>query len=193
MPVSRARLSWKKSSGALTAFEPSAEEVAQHAAALAAAYNEPHNRSMMGHAEMTAQDVREHFAAMREEGARLFLLELDGELMGDADFRNAEKENAEFAIMIGGRNSQGKGLGTKFALMLHAWAFKTLALKKVYVTVIEANAASRRLFEKLGYEVDESPEVRAHIDAQTDIGMSISHARFDLQHAPWLDEIVIVH
>jgi RimJ/RimL family protein N-acetyltransferase len=193
MSASRARVIWKVSQGTLTVFEPSAEDVAHHASTLAAAYNEPHNRAMMGHAEMTAEDVREHFAAMREEGARLFLLELDGELMGDADFRNLEKADAEFAIMIGGRNSQGKGLGTRFALMLHAWAFRTLALEKIYITVIEANAASRRLFEKLGYQVDESPEVRAHFDDPSDLGMSISQANFISQHVASLEEITNVH
>ena len=93
--------------------------------------------------------------------------------MGDADFRNIEDGSGEFAIMIGGRASQGRGLGTRFGLMLHAFGFGTLGLERIYISVIPANAASRRLFEKLGYQIDDSPEAREFIDEESDIIMSL--------------------
>jgi len=189
MASEQTRIQWKREQGVLRAFEPSADEVRTHAAALAAAYNEPYNRSMMGHGEMSEQDVREHFAESAQAGGRLFLLELDGALMGDADFRNLETTQAEFAIMIGGRGSQGKGLGTQFALMLHAFAFRTLKLRKVYITVLHNNAASRRLFEKLGYRVDTSADIRAHVDDESDVAMSIGRAEFERIHEAALAQI----
>ena len=81
--------------------------------------------------------------------------------------------------MIGGRASQGRGLGTRFALMLHAFGYDVLGLERIYISVIPANAASRRLFEKLGYQPDDSPEARALIDEETDLTMSLARSAFD--------------
>ena len=83
---------------------------------------------MMGHDEEphTAGDVVAYYEQLRIEGGRPFLLYMDGVLMGDADFRNIAGVRGEFAIMIGGRASQGRGLGTRFALMLHAFGYDVL-------------------------------------------------------------------
>ena len=99
--------------------------------------------------------------------------------MGDADFRNVEDGTGEFAIMIGGRASQGRGLGTRFGLMLHGFGFGTLGLERIYISVIPANGASRRLFEKLGYQIDDSPEAREFIDEESDITMSLARPAFE--------------
>ncbi len=173
------------------AFEPRDDEVALHADALAAAYNEPYNRAMMGQAEMSAAEVREHYAAMAAAGNRPFLLTCDGRLMGDADLRRIEATQAEFAILIGGRESQGRGLGTRFALMLHAFAFRALALQRLYITIVHDNRASHRMFEKVGYRLDHSDAIRAHVDHPTDLAYSIDRETFERLHAPALREIAV--
>ena len=136
---------------------------------------------MMGHgAEPHAPaDVLAYYEELRIEGGRPFLLYVDGVLMGDADFRNIEDGTGEFAIMIGGRASQGRGLGTRFGLMLHLFGYDVLGLERIYISVIPANAASRRLFEKLGYRIDDSPEARLFIDEETDLTMSLARSAFD--------------
>jgi RimJ/RimL family protein N-acetyltransferase len=189
MSDEKASILWTSAGATLRAYEPSAAQVAVHAAALAQAYNEPYNRSMMGHAEMSAEDVCAHFAASAAAGGRLFLLERDAALMGDADFRNLEGTDAEFAIMIGGRQAQGRGLGTRFAVMLHAWAFRALGLERIYITVLAQNVASKRMFEKLGYRIDGSPELRAHVDNESDVAMSIARGEFERLHASALAEL----
>ena len=103
--------------------------------------------------------------------------------MGDADFRNLEEGTGEFAIMIGGPASQGRGLGTRFGLMLHLFGYDVLGLERIYISVIPANAASRRLFERLGYQIDDSPEARQFIDEETDLTMS-SRDRRSIARAP---------
>jgi RimJ/RimL family protein N-acetyltransferase len=100
-------------------------------------------------------------------------------LMGDADFRNIEGRVGEFAIMIGGRATQGRGLGTRFGLMLHVFGFAVLGLEQIYISVIPANIASRRLFEKLGYQIDDSPAAREFIDEESDLTMSLARATFE--------------
>jgi RimJ/RimL family protein N-acetyltransferase len=172
---------WAQGDELLTALEPTDDELRRAAPALAVAYNDGHNRVMMGHDDEphTAGDVIAYYEELRIEGGRPFLLYMDGVLMGDADFRNIADVKGEFAIMIGSRGSQGRGLGTRFALMLHAFGYDVLGLERIYISVIPANAASRRLFEKLGYQPDDSPEARALIDEESDLTMSLARSAFD--------------
>ncbi|HVV51281.1 MAG TPA: GNAT family N-acetyltransferase [Polyangia bacterium] len=172
---------WTQGGETLLAIEPGAGELRQVAPALAAFYNDDHNRRMMAHDDEphTPDDVVAYYEALRAEGGRPFLLYRDGVLMGDADFRNIVGDRGEFAIMIGARSAQGRGLGTRFARMLHAFGFGTLGLGRIYVSVIPANTASRRLFERLGYRIDDSPEARALIDEPSDVTLSLPRAAFD--------------
>src|SRR3954468_23076770 len=172
---------WAQGAEALTAVEPTDDELRGAAPVLAASYNDSHNRVMMGHDDEphTAGDVVAYYEQLRIEGGRPFLLYMNGALMGDADFRNIGDISGEFAIMIGRRASQGRGLGTRFALMLHAFGYDVLGLERIYISVIPANTASRRLFEKLGYQPDDSPEARALIDEETDLTMSLARSAFD--------------
>ena len=182
--MNKARLwavEWRQGGELLAAIEPTAEELRRAAPALAAFYNDDHNRRMMAHADEphTPEDVVAYYEELRVEEGRPFLLFLDGVLMGDADFRNLEGDIAEFAIMIGGRAAQGRGLGTRFGRMLHAFGFGTLGLARIYISVIPANTASRRLFEKLGYQIDDSPQAREFVDEPSDITMSLPRDAFD--------------
>jgi RimJ/RimL family protein N-acetyltransferase len=172
---------WKQGPETLTASEPDAAELRRAAPQLAAFYNDDHNRKMLAHDDEphTADDVVAYYEELRAEGGRPFLLTVDGALIGDADFRNIEDGTGEFAILIGGRAAQGRGLGTRFARMLHVFGFETLGLGRIYISVIPANVASRRLFEKLGYQLDDSPEARELIDEPSDITMSLPRAAFE--------------
>ena len=185
------KLEWKDGADVLGARETSCREVARHARALAGWYNEDHNRSMLDHAEKLAPaDVRQSFRDMRRSG-RVFLLYFNGELMGDADFRGIRTGTAEFAIMIGPRSSQGKGLGTRFSILMHAFAFRVLHAERVYLTIVAGNAAGKRCYEKVGYVVDESPAARAYADAATDVAMSLTREEFERRHAAALAQIQI--
>jgi RimJ/RimL family protein N-acetyltransferase len=182
MPATRVRAEWSVEGEVLAAVEPTPTEVAAAAETLAAGYNDPHNRVMMANTtEMSAADVNAYYASMREAGARTFLLLRDGALAGDADLRHVEGRHGELAILVAARAAQGRGLGTRFALMLHAVAFRALDLERVYVTIVPGNVASRRLFEKLGYGIDDSPEARAYAD-DTDVSLSIARSDFERAH-----------
>jgi RimJ/RimL family protein N-acetyltransferase len=192
MSVARFRIEWSTAAGAFTAEEPDAAQVAVAAPVLSEAYNDPHNAPLMGHEEaMTADDVQEHYAAMAAEGARQFLLSRDGVLCGDADLRHFHGGAAEFAIMVAARAEQGRGLGTRFALMVHAFGFRELKLERIYVAIVPANTGSKRLFEKLGYVADDSAEAREFADEEDDLTFSIDRARFEQVHAVALAEIAI--
>ncbi len=176
----------------LRAIEPTPDEVRAVAVQLSSYYNDEHNRAMLTHEEdMSVKEVVEYYTESCERGDRLFLLEQDGVLVGDADFRHFDAESAEYAIMIGARNLQGRGLGRKFTTMLHAWAFRGLGLARVYVTILPANRPSLRLFEQLGYGPDSSPRARSLIDEESDVTLSVERAVFEAQHGAMMDKVRI--
>jgi RimJ/RimL family protein N-acetyltransferase len=184
MTAPRFQLEWATPVGQLAAREPTLDEVAAHAAALAGAYNDPANASLMGHAdEISAEEVVEHYAEMLDDPeARPFLLFCDGKLAGDGDLRGIRGTSAEFAFMIGARDQQGKGLGTKFALMIYAFGFRQLELEHIYASVVPENTASRRVFEKLGCTLDWSPGARAYAEQPDDLVLSIDRPTFERQN-----------
>lgn len=173
-------------------MEPTLTDVAAHAARLASGYNDPHNARHMGHLESFSEnEVVNHYAAMLAEAARPFLLYVENELVGDADLRGMRRRAAEFAFMIAARQQQGKGLGTRFALMVHACAFTALDLDRVYASIAPTNHASRRVFEKLGYTRDDGPEARSFADEPGDITMVVDRNRFQLAHAAAMAQLRI--
>ena len=178
--------------GRLRVFEPNLTEVLAAAPLLASFYNDSHNSAMMTNThEMSVAEVVETFQAMRAAGDRPFLLEQGGELMGDADFRHVAGAEAEFAILVGPRAQQSRGLGTRYAAMLHVAALRVLGLERVYATIIPSNIASRRMLEKLGYQVDQSPRAASFAEAEDDIAMSIDRVQFERAHADLLTQVVI--
>lgn len=180
------RVDW----GRYRALEPRLDEVASHARDLAAAYNHPLNAPLLGHTDPISEtEVVDHYEAMLDAGARMFLLYDDGVFAGDADLRKIAHGAAEFAFMIADPTVQGRGLGTRFAVMVHAFAFQALALDRVFGSVVPANTASLRVFEKLGYARDNSPAARAFADAPGDLTLGIERITFEGLHVADLAEI----
>jgi RimJ/RimL family protein N-acetyltransferase len=186
------RITWPSDAGTLTAITARGQDLAGHAAALAVAYNDPHNAPLMGHTEpLTAADVIAHYDGVAEAGGHNFLVFRDAVLVGDADLRHVAGGAAEFAFMVAAVSAQGQGLGTRIATMIHAFGFQALGLERVYASVIPRNLASRRVFEKLGYALDDSPAARSYADEPGDVTLAIDRARFERSHALALAEIQI--
>jgi RimJ/RimL family protein N-acetyltransferase len=178
--------------GELAAREATPAEIAEHAASLSAGYNEPRNAELMGHTSpISPAEVVESYVEGIAAGMRAFLLFERGNLAGDADLRGLRGSAAEFAFMIAAPSAQGKGLGTRFALMIHAFGFRELALARIYASVVPHNVASRRVFEKLGYVVDDSPAARVFADEPGDVTLALDRATFERRHADALAEIRI--
>ncbi|HVY41088.1 MAG TPA: GNAT family N-acetyltransferase [Polyangia bacterium] len=169
----------------LRAFEPTDEEMATAAPALARAYGDPHNSRMMGQAPGAFEpaDVIAHMRQVRAAGGHPFVLHRNGALAGDADFRNLSAGRGEIAILIADTAAQGRGLGTRFGWMLHVFAFQVLRLDRVYAAVIPENRGSRRLFEKLGYVQDDDDAARGYADEPSDLTLSLGRAGFE---AGWM-------
>jgi RimJ/RimL family protein N-acetyltransferase len=183
----RFELEWSTPAGELRAFEPRLDEITPHAAALAAAYNDPRNATLLGHTSVLAvADVVDHYAALLETG-RPFVLLRDGGLAGDGDLRGIANAAAEFAFLVADPDAQGRGLGTRFALMVHALAFRRLGIERVYASVVPHNVASRRVFEKLGYV----HEPGAPYGDPGDITLALDRPVFERLHAQTVADIRI--
>jgi len=185
------QIAWSTPQAHLVAIEPTGDELRRHAAALAEAYNDPHNAPLLGHTDRLGErDVLAHYAALAGTGHG-FLTFRDGALVGDADLRGVADGAGELAFLVGNVAHQGQGLGTRLATMLHAFAFRQLGLARVYVSVMPDNAASRRVFEKLGYARDDGPAARAYADEPDDLTLVVERARFEAAHANEMAEIQI--
>lgn len=189
MTSPRAHLEWTTPVGVLLALEPTDAELAPHVPALVAAYNDPQNAASLGHTEpLDEVDVVAHYTRLRATGDRPVLFFVDGALAGDGDLRGIADGVCELAFLIAAPGQQGKGLGTRFALMLHALAFGPLALARVYASVLPANTASLRVFEKLGYQRDDSVAARAVGDAG-DVVLSVDRSALCARHGSAMAEI----
>ena len=186
------RIDWTTPAGELMAIEPRLAEVAAHVGVLAAAYNDPHNAPLLGHAAAISEsEVLDHYESLLDQGAHPFLLFHQGVLAGDGDVRGIATGAAEFAFLIAAPSAQGKGLGTRFATMIHAFAFSHLPIARMYASIVPTNAASRRVFEKLGYELDTTPQARAFADEAGDLTLALDRATFEHRHAEAMREIRI--
>ena len=174
------RIEW----GSLLAFTP--DDVSPYAPQLAVAYNL--NATMLGNTQpMVASDVIEHYAALQPPAAYPFVLLDHGELAGDGDLRSIGGGTGEFAFLIAAPSAQGKGLGTRFAIMVHAFAFGHLALDRLHASVIPDNVASQRVFAKLGY----SAAADTAFGDDGDLVLAIDRETFTQRHAAVLANITI--
>jgi RimJ/RimL family protein N-acetyltransferase len=181
---------WLGSWGRLRAYEPTIQQIEAAAPRLASFYNDPYNRDMMTNDEgITPDDVVEEYLAMPDEGGRGFLLDCNDELVGDADLRNPGDGIAEFAIMLGDKRFHGRGFGLRFAVMIHLATFRHLSMVRLYATIRPHNRPSLRMFEKLGYAIDDSSEARAYAELPDDVCLSIDRRQFEALHGGVFNEI----
>lgn len=69
-------------------------------------------------------------------------------ILSNVDFKNGE---AEIYIKLM-KSIRGKGYGQDAVRTLVSYAFRELGLRHIYSNILEDNTASRRLFEKCGFQ-----------------------------------------
>ncbi len=164
---------------ALRAYEPSGTEIAAASVRLAEFYNAPRNSALLGNSRaLSPFDVEQFYAHSYRSGGRPFLLEEGLRLVGDADLRNVRGNEAEFAILIGAEEEKGRGLGSRFAIMLHHLAFEQLSLSRLFVSIAPHNGASLRLFQRLGYAPLAGAEASAIAEEPHDVAMALTRDTF---------------
>lgn len=169
--------------------EPAAADLERHADTLVRAYNDPSNVPLLGHVdEVDRDEVIAHYADLLEDGGRAFLLFSGDTLVGDGDLRGICDGAAEIAFLIAEPREQGKGLGTKLALLLTTFGFRVLGLDAIFGSVVPHNTGSKRVFEKLGFWIDASPRARSFAEVSNDLVFAIDRATFDRLHSKTVAE-----
>lgn len=67
------------------------------------------------------------------------------------DWKN---RNAEIGVLIGDKKSWGKGYATEAIRLVTEHAFNRLNIRKLYTGMVKGNEASKRAFEKVGFQVE---------------------------------------
>jgi RimJ/RimL family protein N-acetyltransferase len=60
-------------------------------------------------------------------------------------------KHAELHILLGDRASHGQGIGTEATQAMLRHGFRDLNLHRIYLFVLDANAAARHMYEKVGF------------------------------------------
>jgi RimJ/RimL family protein N-acetyltransferase len=188
----RYQMIWTTGAGALIGVEPHAAEIERHAPTLMAAYNDEHNAPLLGHTELLSEDdVIDSYLEMFEDGGYSFMFLRDGALIADGDLRRVTATEAEMAFLVTAVASQGQGLGTRVAIMLHAFGFAHLQLQRIYASILPSNTASRRVFDKLGHVVDDSETGRGYAEDPGDVVTVVDRETFARLYATQLAQIEI--
>ena len=83
--------------------------------------------------------------------------------IGTVGLRNIDyiNRNCELAITIGVRDKQNSGCGTEAVKLIVQYAFNSLNMHKVYLSVLNVNDKAKRVYEKCGFV--KSAEFKDHI------------------------------
>jgi RimJ/RimL family protein N-acetyltransferase len=77
----------------------------------------------------------------------------DGVLVGFGYLNSIDwfARNAEFGILIGARERQGRGLAEETLRLITGYAFETLNLHKIYLRVVAFNERALTLYSRFGF------------------------------------------
>lgn len=95
------------------------------------------------------------YMSARDSNCRFMIcLQSDGKPIGRVDLLNGDKINrsAEFQIVIGERNYQGKGYGHQATMACLDHGFSDRNLHRIYLSVLAENEPARRLYKKCFFQ-----------------------------------------
>jgi RimJ/RimL family protein N-acetyltransferase len=98
----------------------------------------------------------DRYMTQRDREVRCAICEPDGQMIGVVSLTAIDPVNrqAELHIMIGKSTARGRGAGTHATRAMLQHAFRDLNLHRVYLSVLESNAAARHMYDKIGFRVE---------------------------------------
>ena len=106
----------------------------------------------------------------------------DGRHIGNIRLGSIDKLHlrARVGLLIGEKEEWGKGYGTEALQLLCEIAFDKMKLNKLYAGIVEGHIGSRRVFEKVGFEVEGVLKDEVLVD-----GISMNSWRMGLPRRLW--------
>lgn len=96
----------------------------------------------------TVQEVSDR---LRDGRNHVMMLEVDGEPVGEMNYRTAGEGTAEIGIKICEFDYQEKGFGTRFLIMLIGYLFDELGYENIVLDTNLANIRAQHVYEKIGF------------------------------------------
>lgn len=79
------------------------------------------------------------------------------------DFHDKQANVSELGLLIGNKNYWGKGVGRQACTLAINYGFNVMNLRKIYLAVYENNLNAKKLYEKLGFQLEGT--LRKHVMA----------------------------
>ena len=116
-------------------------------------YRSPVTDNLIYDGPESLEDYSEGMAGIVAKG-HVFTILIEEEPAGTIDVRPyADGYRADIGLWLGER-FEGRGAGTKSIQLICRYAFAQLPLEKLEATIFEGNHASRRAFEKNGFQLE---------------------------------------
>lgn len=138
-----------------------------------------------GHKPATKEDVEQYIKnVLNDPGKIMFAIcSSDNNLhIGNIKIDNFDyiAGTCELGVLIGDKNYWGKGVGTEACNLVLRYAFNTLNLRKVTLSVYGNNPAAIALYEKIGFQKEGNLKNHVFIDGEyhDKIYMSIFKSTF---------------
>ncbi|MCB1216043.1 GNAT family N-acetyltransferase [bacterium] len=113
----------------------------------------------------------------------------DGLLVGTVGLHliNRTDSHAMYGIMLGERDRWSRGLGTAAGMLACDYAFNTLNLQRVHLTVADFNPRGTKSYERIGFQHE--GRLRQHVFKQGTyhdvLFMGLLRDEFNRQHTAW--------
>ncbi len=114
----------------------------------------------------TMENLREYVSARIDNPAVAFFAVCDSETgthIGNVklDFHDEKAHVSELGLLIGNKAYWGKGIGYEACKLAMSYGFGTMGLRKIYLAVYENNPNAKKLYEKLGFQLEGT--LRKHV------------------------------
>ncbi|MFZ6026668.1 MAG: GNAT family N-acetyltransferase [Chloroflexota bacterium] len=113
----------------------------------------------------------------------LFTIWQDGQPVGSIDIRPRNDFRADIGLWVGAPY-HGKGIGSQAVQWITAYGFFYLGLQKIEAEVFVGNHASRRTFEKCGFELEGTSRLAVRKKGQLLDEWRLGITRHDYEHQP---------
>lgn len=132
---------------------------------------------------VTVQEVVRNLEAANNH---VLILEIDGEAVGEMNYRTAAEGTAEIGIKICKPDRQEKGFGTHFLEMLIGTLFNEHGYQKIILDTNLSNSRAQYVYEKIGFR-----KTAVHIDSWKDqLGNWQSSVDYQLTKKEYLEFIL---
>ncbi|KKQ55311.1 MAG: GCN5-related N-acetyltransferase [Parcubacteria group bacterium GW2011_GWA2_38_13] len=103
-----------------------------------------------------SEEKRYIMSTKKDLSKRQFSIAVAGVHIGTLALSSISEKNkrAEFGIFIGDKKYWGQGCGTEAGKLLLHYAFQTLGLHRVYLSVIGYNIRAIKSYEKIGFRIE---------------------------------------